>query len=272
MLLEDDLAAFPRYEAVILYRLDRQALLKAPLEELAGRLDRQTMARLNQQVRLEHQEESRVAASWLGSELPKSAGLAERLARTTAEHLRLVAASLAIACGIGLPLGMLCHARSVVARPVLGFVGLVQTIPSLALLVFLLPWTGLGPRTAILALSLYALFPIVQSTYHGLQTIPDSLRESALALGLSPRSRWLRIDLPLALPSIVHGLQTAAVISVGTATLAALIGAGGYGEPILTGVRLARTDLLLEGALPSACMAVLVQWFFSRWQKALRRP
>ncbi|MCW5871824.1 MAG: ABC transporter permease subunit, partial [Candidatus Eremiobacteraeota bacterium] len=271
VLLEDDLSAFPRYDAVVLYRLEKQALLQTPLEELAGRLDRQGMARLNQQVRLQQRSEAQVAAAWLGLDQPESPGLGTRLWRSTGEHLRLVGISLAIACLIGLPLGMLCHARAGVARPVLGFVGLVQTIPSLALLVFLLPWSGLGPRTAILALSLYALFPIVQGTYHGLQTIPGALRESAEALGLSAQSRWLRVDLPLALPAIVHGLQTAAVIAVGTATLAALIGAGGYGEPILTGVRLARTDLLLEGAVPSAVMALLVQWAFGRWQQSLRR-
>ncbi len=270
-LLEDDLAAFPRYDAVFLYRLEQRSILQAPLEALAGRLDRQTMARLNRQVRLEQHSEAQVATGWLGVDQPRTPTLCDRLARTTAEHLYLVGISLAIGSALGLPLGMLCHARPAVARPVLGFVGLVQTIPSLALIVFLLPWSGLGSRTAIAALSLYALFPIVQGTYHGLQTIPTALRESAAALGLSAYSRWLGVDLPLALPNIVQGLQTAAVIAVGTATLAALIGAGGYGEPILAGVRLARTDLLLEGAVPSAILALLAQWAFTRWQKLLER-
>ncbi len=270
-LLEDDRAAFPRYDAVVLYRLDQQPTLKAPLEELAGRIDRQTMARLNRQVRLEQHSESQVAAGWLGTEQPKTPSILERLARTTAEHLYLVCISVSIGSALGLPLGMLCHSCPAAARPVLGLVGLVQTIPSLALIVCLLPWSGLGARTAIMALSLYALFPIVQATYHGLQSIPVALRESAAALGLGPTSRWLRVDLPLALPNIVQGLQTAAVIAVGTATLAALIGAGGYGEPILAGVRLARTDLLLEGAIPSAILALLVQAGFARWQRALVR-
>lgn len=271
VLLEDDLEVFPRYNAVVLYRLDRGELLRKPLEALEGRLNREQMSSLNRQVRLEHHREAEVAATWLGSVVPNSPGLVRRLLRTSLEHIRLVGFSLLFACLLGLPLGMVCHARPGVGRPALGLVSLLQTIPSLALLVFLLPFTGLGARTAILALTLYALLPIVQGTFLGLQTIPKPLRESALALGVSARTRWRRIDLPLAMPSIVNGIQTAAVIAVGTATLAALIGAGGYGEPILTGVRLARTDLLLEGAIPSACMALLVQWGFGRWQQALAR-
>lgn len=270
-LLEDDLSAFPRYDAVILYRLDKADQLAVPLQGLENKLDRSHMCQLNEKVRLEHETESEVASVWLGTAAPHLPGLGERLWRTTVEHCRLVGTALGLACLLGLPLGMLCHARASVARPALAFVSLVQTIPSLALLVFLLPWSGLGTRTAIYALTLYALLPIVQGTYLGLQTISPGLRESALALGLSVRCRWLRVELPLALPSIVNGIQTASVIAVGTATLAALIGAGGYGEPILTGVRLARTDLLLEGAIPSATMALLVQWGFGRWQKWLRR-
>ena len=269
-LLEDDLKIFPRYDAVILYRMDKAQQLSKPLKQLENRLDREQMAGLNQEVRLEGHSESEVAAAWLGSATPHQPGLGERLLTTTMAHCRLVFVSLGLACLFGLPLGMLCHARPAVGRSALPLVSLIQTIPSLALLVFLLPWSGLGPRTAIAALTLYALLPIVQGTYLGLQTIPRSLQESARALGVSPRCRWLRIELPLALPSLVNGIQTAAVISVGTATLAALIGAGGYGEPILTGVRLARTDLLLEGAIPSACMALLVQWVFSRWQSRLK--
>lgn len=270
-LLEDDLSAFPRYDAVVLYRLDKANQLAAPLRSLENRLDRPHMCQLNEKVRLEHATESEVAALWLGASVPHLPDLSERLWRTTLEHCSLVGSALSLACLLGLPLGMLCHARPSVARPALAFVSLVQTVPSLALLVFLLPWSGLGARTAIAALTLYALLPIVQGTYLGLQTIPTGLRESALALGLSARCRWLRVEVPLALPSIVNGIQTASVIAVGTATLAALIGAGGYGEPILTGVRLARTDLLLEGAIPSAAMALSVQWCFGRWQHSLRR-
>jgi len=270
-LLEDDQKVFPQYNAVILYRLEHSERLGKLLQALEGRLDRQQMSLLNRQVRLDRRSEAEVAAAWLGSAAPHSPGLLERLLRTTLEHSRLVGVSLGLGCLIGVPLGMICHGRPSVGRPVLGAVSLLQTIPSLALLVFLLPITGLGARTAILALTLYALLPIVQGTFLGLQTIPQALHESALALGLSPKTRWRSIDLPLAMPSIVNGIQTAAVIAVGTATLAALIGAGGYGEPILSGVRLARTDLLLEGAIPSACMALAVQWGFARWQQALTR-
>ncbi|MBS2039668.1 ABC transporter permease subunit [bacterium] len=269
-LLEDDLEVFPRYDAVILYRLQSQNQLGIPLKQLEGRLDREQMTKLNEKVRLGGQSESEVASAWLGASTPHQPGLGERLLKTTGAHFRLVATSVSLACLLGLPLGMLCHSRPFLGQAVLPMVSSIQTIPSLALLVFLLPWGGLGTGTAMTALTLYALLPIVQGTYLGLQTIPTSLQESARALGISPRCRWTRIDLPLALPNIVSGIQTAAVIAVGTATLAALIGAGGYGEPILTGVRLARTDLLLEGAIPSACMALLVQWFFTRWQSRLK--
>jgi osmoprotectant transport system permease protein len=141
-------------------------------------------------------------------------------------------------------------------------VAAIYTIPSLALLVFMLPLLGIGWAPAVLALFLYSLLPIVRNTQTGLRSIPPAVRESAEALGLPPLARLIRVELPLASPAILAGIQTSTVLNVGTATLGALIGAGGYGQPILTGIRLARNSLILEGAIPAAVMALLAQGLF----------
>ncbi len=151
----------------------------------------------------------------------------------------------------------------------LGVVGIVQTIPSLALLVFMIPLLGIGARPAIAALILYGLLPIVRSTHAGLTGIAPGLRESAEALGLSPWARLRLVDLPLASPAILAGVKTSAVIAVGTATLGALVGAGGYGQPILTGIRLLSVPLILEGAVPAALLALAVQGLFDLAERVL---
>jgi osmoprotectant transport system permease protein len=135
----------------------------------------------------------------------------------------------------------------------------LQTLPALALLVFMIPLLGIGPGPAIAALFLYSLLPIMRNTYTGLTGIPNSLLESADALGLPSAARLRRVELPLAATSIMAGIKTAAVINIGTATLGALIGAGGYGQPILTGIRLDDTALILEGAIPAALLALIAQ-------------
>jgi len=140
---------------------------------------------------------------------------------------------------------------------------------SLALLVFMIPLLGIGAGPAIVALFLYSLLPIVRGTHAGLAGIAPELRESGEALGLPPRAVLTRVELPLAAPSMLAGIQTAAVIDVGTATLGALIGAGGYGQPILTGIRLADTGLILEGAIPAALLALAVQGAFDLLGRAI---
>jgi osmoprotectant transport system permease protein len=154
---------------------------------------------------------------------------------------------------------------------VLGTTGVVQTIPSLALLVFMIPLLGIGFKPAVAALFLYSLLPITRNTYSGLLDIPRPLRESALALGLTDWARLRLIELPLATRSVLAGIKTAAVINIGTATLGALIGAGGYGQPILTGIRLNDIGMILEGAIPAALLALLVQWGFD-WIERLLLP
>jgi osmoprotectant transport system permease protein len=274
--LEDDLKHFPVYDAVLLYREewargDRGAL--ASILRMEGLIPEAKMVALNARARLERIPESRVAAEFLARELGvetevRTDSLAARVWRRTREHLFLVLVSLLAAVAVAVPLGVLAAKRARLGRAVLGLAGIIQTVPSLALLVVMIPLLGIGSRPAIVALFLYSLLPIVRNTAAGLTGIPGDLRESAEALGLPPRARLWHVELPLALPSILAGIQTAAVINVGTATLGALIGAGGYGQPILTGIRLDDTGLILEGAVPAALLALVVSALFEgleRW-------
>ncbi len=269
--LEDDLGHFPAYDAVLLTReaWAREAPQVArALARLEGALDEAQMVQLNARAQLEHVLEAEVAAAFLQQRLglgPGAAGaaaapvqLAGRLWQRTREHLTLVGVSLFAALAVSLPLGVLAARRPRLGQGVLAAAGLLQTIPSLALLVLLIPPLGIGARPAIVALFLYSLLPIVRSTAAGLSSIPQDVRESAEALGLPPRTQLWRVELPLASRSVLAGVKTAAIINVGTATLGALVGAGGYGQPILSGIRLADTGLLLEGALPAAGLALLV--------------
>ena len=187
-----------------------------------------------------------------------------KLKRWTLRHLELAGISLVLSVIVGVPLGILASRGGTIGQAILGFAGVMQTIPSLALLALLvpLPFFGISVRTAITALFLYGLLPIVRNTATGLQDIPRALRESAIALGLRPMARLWQIYLPMASRSILAGIKTSAVINIGTATLAALIGAGGLGEPILSGLNLNDHATILQGAIPAALLALLVQWLF----------
>ena len=145
---------------------------------------------------------------------------------------------------------------------VLAVAGVIQTIPSIALLVFMIPLVGIGWPPALMALFLYSLLPIVRNTATGLQEIPTAVRESAAALGLEPQAQLWKVFFPLASRTILAGIKTSAIIDVGTATLAALIGVGGLGEPIISGLNLNDTGTILQGAIPAALLALLVQFFF----------
>jgi osmoprotectant transport system permease protein len=268
--LEDDLRLFPEYKAVFLYRLDLDqrapAFIKA-IRRLEGAIDETQMIAMNGDCKLKKIPESRVAADFLLSKLQIKSGGSEmsltgQLLMRTREHLLMVSISLAASIILAVPLGVLAFASPKLGYVILAVVSVIYTIPSLALLVFMIPLLGIGTWPAIVALFLYGLLPIVRNTHSGLMGIPRGLRESAIVLGLSPLARMLRIDLPMAAPSILAGIKTAAVINVGTATLGALIGAGGYGQPILTGIRLADTRLILLGAVPAAILALVVQGCF----------
>ncbi|PPU78516.1 MULTISPECIES: glycine betaine ABC transporter substrate-binding protein [Xanthomonas] len=270
--LRDDRHYFPEYQAVFLYRKDlaqRAPQMLETLQGLQGRIDEAAMQHLNAQVKLERKPESAVAAQWLGVKpVSDTASRTSRLWRYTHEHLALVGSSLGLALLIALPLGVLAARRPRLGQLVLSLTGVLQTLPSLAVFVFMIPLFGIGAKPAIAALLLYSLLPIVRNTHAGLTSIPRELHQSAEAIGLPAWTRLWRIELPLARRTIVAGIQTAAVINVGTATLGALIGAGGYGQPILTGIRLDDIGLILEGAVPAALLALLVQAVFGgleRW-------
>ncbi|MFO0603413.1 MAG: glycine betaine ABC transporter substrate-binding protein [Polyangiales bacterium] len=280
--LDDDLHHFPPYRAVWLYRADlarRAPAFVAALESMAGRIPTGTMASLNARARVERVPEASVAEDFLRDAVgasgaaPPQEGRAARVWARTKEHLALVLLSLVAAVLAAVPLGVLVAKRPRAGALILGAVGLVQTVPSLALLVFMIPLLGIGAAPAVAALFVYGLLPVVRNTAQGIIGIPAALRESAEVLGLPPGAILRRVELPLAAPSILAGVKTAAVINVGTATLGALVGAGGYGEPILTGIRLAHTPTILEGAVPAALMALGAQGLFDLVERRLvRRP
>ncbi|MGB5494835.1 MAG: glycine betaine ABC transporter substrate-binding protein [Sedimenticolaceae bacterium] len=268
--LQDDAGFFPEYRAMLLYRADlakRAPEAIAALSRAVGRISVERMSAMNARVKLDRIAEPEVAAEFLLDDLgihaaASAEGVMARLWRHTHEHLTLVGISLAAAILISIPLGILAWARPRLGQIILAAAGILQTIPSLALLVFMIPLLGIGGPPAIVALFLYSLLPIIRNTHAGLSDIPPSIRESAEALGLPPAARLRRIDLPIASRSILAGIKTSAVINVGTATLGALIGAGGFGQPILTGIRLDDTALILQGAVPAAVLALLVQGLF----------
>jgi len=265
--LEDDLKFFPRYDAVLLYRLSLSPKAVTCLRTLEGKIDEAQMIRLNAEAE-RTKNYTRGANLYFGgggSMSPASGeSFTHQLTRWTIRHLQLAGFSLLLAVIVGIPLGIFASRGGPVGHTILGFASVVQTIPSLALLALLvpLPFFGISVRTAIAALFLYGLLPIVRNTASGLQDIPRSLRESAVALGLNPMARLWQIYLPMASRSILSGIKTSAVINVETATLAALIGAGGLGEPILSGLNLNDHVTILEGAIPAALLALIVQWLF----------
>jgi osmoprotectant transport system permease protein len=198
--------------------------------------------------------------------------LADDLLRLTRQHLLLVFGSLALAVVLGVPLGVLAWRSPRLAQPVLAGVGLIQTIPSLALLAFLIAIVGgIGFVPALIALFLYALLPIVRNRHAGLSEVGAGLAHAALALGMTPGQCLRLVQLPLAAPTLLAGVQTAATINVGTATMAAFIGAGGYGERIVAGLALNDTATLLAGAVPAALLALVVQGGFEALLRASRR-
>ena len=270
--LVDDLHFFKRYEGVLLYRLDLPARLGAAalaaLRRLEGGISDEQMVALNARAKLDRVPAAEVAADFVhrslgGTSPPRGGpGKARVVLDRVVEHLVLVGVSLFAAILVAIPLGILAARRRRFGQLVLAAVGVVQTLPTLALLVFMIPLFGIGARPAVVALFLYSLLPIVRNTHAGLSGIPAALRESAEALGLSRGARLRLVELPLASPLILAGIKSAAVINVGTATLGALIGAGGLGQLIFTGIRLDDLGLILQGAIPASLLALAVQGLF----------
>jgi len=287
--LEDDRAYFPRYDAVLLYRLDAAQRFPAAWQaigRLQGRISEADMIAMNAAAEIDGRSFARVAGDWLAAHpLSGAASVAapvsrredlltkvfdHNLWRLTQQHVTLVLLAVAAACLIGVPLGVLAAAMPRLRQVVLGLTGMLQTVPSLALLALLIPLLGrIGAVPALVALVVYALLPIVRNTCTGLLQVRKGLKLAAQALGLRPMQRLLHIDLPLALPVILAGVKTAAVMSVGTATIAAFIGAGGYGERITIGLALNDNDMLLAGAIPAAMLALLTQGLFELLERTV---
>ncbi len=280
--LIDDKAYFPDYFAVPFLRRDLAPQISALLSPLTGRISDDRMRSLNAEVVVEGKSFAQVADEYLQAEgltqdSTQDAGQRQAqiwmgLLENTLVHLKLTGIALVLGCLIGLPLGILAFRRPRLARGIVYLAGLLQTVPSIALLALMIPLFGIGEVPAIIALFLYSILPILRNTITGLVGVDPVLKRVAAAMGLSPRQQLVDVYLPLALPTILAGVKTAAVISIGTATLAAFIGAGGLGEPIVTGLALNDTSLILRGAIPAACLAILVELMFELIERLVVKP
>ena len=292
-LLEDDRSHFPEYDAVYLYRTELEKTHPEFIEQLdllAGQISDAQMLELNQRVEVNELDEIAAATGFLNEKYNLDIKVASNtwtarawatlvsIWKTTLEHLFLVLISLGAAIAVGVPAGITSAKTKLPGQIILGTAEIVQTIPGLALLVFMgvifirfgLPSIGAFP--VIVALFLYSLLPIIRNTMTGLTEIPNSLKESATALGLGWFERLRLIELPLAAPMILTGIKTTAVINVGYAALGGLIGAGGYGQPIMTGLRLNDEGIMLEGAIPAAMMAIAVKYLFEYAERFIVSP
>lgn len=294
--LRDDKRFFPPYDAAPVIRLDvirKHPEMKEALDRLGYQIDEETMQNLNYQVQEEKRPIPQVVSEFLRSKnlisedqvvSTKAAGgdrskgfvgfMLSRMGKTfslTKRHLYLTVASLALAIGLGVPVGIFITRTPALAQPILGVAGVIQTIPSIALLAFMIPipGLGLGVRSAIAALFLYALLPIIRNTYTGIKEVDGGLLEAARGMGLTDRQLLTIVELPLATRTIMAGVRTSAVINVGVATLAAFIGAGGLGDPIVTGLQLNDTNLILAGAIPAALLAIVVDQALGLVEKLL---
>jgi osmoprotectant transport system permease protein len=282
VVLTDDRHFFPPYQAAALVgarlaRDDPQAI--AALGELSGRLDERTMRSLNKRVEVDGTPVSTVAHDALTalglvgapSATPSATSARRRqglgaylfdqratIARLTGRHVLLVLVSLLVAIALAVPLGLALERMTGRAESVIRAVGVLQTLPGIALLAFMIPLLGIGVGPALVALVLYSLYPIVRNTFTGVRDADPAAVAAARALGMTDRQILRDVRLPLAAPVIMAGIRTAAVIDVGTATLAAFIGAGGLGEPIVSGLALSDTRMILSGAVPAALLAIVV--------------
>jgi osmoprotectant transport system permease protein len=327
--LTDDLGYFPRYDAVVLYRLDvpqRFPAAWAAMSELAGTIDEKTMIAMNARAELDGApfdviarerldragqdagmatgtDRAGNAAANVAANVPANVAAGNRaaanpaqasaggtappaqatygfwsklfgpdLARLAWQHLVLVLVSVGVATLLAVPAGVAVYGRPRLRAAVLGATGLLQTVPSLAMLAVLISLTGrIGAMPALVALTLYALLPIMRNTCTGLGEVSKGLRMAAIALGMTSRQSLVLIELPLARSTIVAGIRTATSISIGTATIAAFIGAGGFGERIVTGLALNDRGLLLAGAIPAAAMALVSEVLFELLEWKMRR-
>jgi osmoprotectant transport system permease protein len=268
VLLTDNLNYFPSYYAVSFYKADFPEKVKQILNALSSQISNEEMQALNAEALLNKKNHFQIARQFLIDKklineqtLTTNANRYEFLAHIW-EHIKLTSISLFLAIIVALPLGVLLYQNPKFAKPILYVIGVLQTIPSIALLAFMIPLIGIGFYPATVALFIYALLPILRNTIIGLYSIDPQLKNVASAIGLNAKNRLLKIEIPLAMPAILSGIRTAAVINIGTATLAAFIGAGGLGEYIVTGLALNNLELILKGAIPSALLAIAVELIF----------
>jgi osmoprotectant transport system permease protein len=296
VVLVDDQRFFPPYQAAALVSpalaSDAPGAIAA-LTELSGRIDEALMRSFNRRLEVDGVAivaVARAALDTLGLVAAKPGGststgarattweslvhatIDERgaLAQRTLRHLLLTSVSLVLAALVAIPFGLVLERRRRLAEPLVRVTGLLQTIPGIALLAFMIPLLGIGTTPALVALFIYSLYPIVRNTYSGVRDADPVAVNTAHALGMTPNQVLRFVRLPLAAPTIMAGVRTAAVINVGTATLAAFIGAGGLGEPIVTGLALSDTGLILSGAIPAALLALLVDFALGVCERAVQ--
>jgi osmoprotectant transport system permease protein len=272
LLLRDDKEFFPEYQALTLLRSSLDPAVKNCVNQLQGSISETEMQALNGAVLYQKKTFNEVASAFLVQKgLIKSSFLPESVAQDMAHkiwrHLALTFVALILAILIAVPLGIFLFWHPRLATGVVSFIGLLQTIPSIALLAIFIPVFGIGVIPAVIALLLYALLPIVRNTVTGLSGVDPLLKNVSDGLGMTRLQKLRIVELPLALPVILAGIRTAAVINVGTATLAAFIGAGGLGEYIVTGLALNNTSLILRGAIPAALLALVVELGFTAVEK-----
>ena len=263
--LKDDHAYFPVYQAVWVARkafVDRHPGEWQVLRQLEGSISKEAMLDMNAQADIKKISFVKIAAQFLGSETPDTESTTKQILRRTREHLWLVGVSLLFSVLVGIPLGVLAARFHATGQAILLSSALIQTVPSLALLCFLIPLFGVGTKPALVALCLYSLLPVVLNTFTGIRAVDAKHLENARAFGMNRMQILFRVVLPLASPTMLAGIKTATIVSIGTATLAALIGAGGYGAPIVSGLALNDVPTILTGAIPAAVMALVAHAVF----------
>jgi osmoprotectant transport system permease protein len=263
--LKDDRGYFPVYQAVWVARrafTEQNPRAWAALLTLQGSISEQAMIDMNAQADIQHVSFAKIAAQFLGSEAPRSQSLKSNILQRTREHLWLVGIALVFSVLVGIPLGLIAVRFHAAGQGILIASALIQTVPSLALLCFLIPLFGVGMKPALAALCMYSLLPVVLNTFTGIRGVDAKHVENARAFGMTRSQVLLRIVLPLASPTILAGIKTATIVSIGTATLAALVGAGGYGAPIVSGLSLNDVPTILTGAIPAALMALIAYGLF----------
>jgi len=277
VLLKDDLGYFPQYLAAYLTHDELRRDAAAVLDTLSGRIDNRRMQALNLRALDPSVSIAEVASQFLREEglvSTDNGGISflPDLLRNTQRHLKLTASALLLAVLFGVGVAVLVYRHRTLSNAFLYVSGLMQTIPSIALLALMIPLVGVGQKPAIIALFLYSILPIARSTITAMHAIPGGYRQVAAAMGMTRAQELRHVLLPLAMPHVIAGIRTAAIICIGTATLAAFIGAGGLGDPIVTGLALNDSRLILQGAVPAACLAILTELFFSQVERWLVVP